>query len=45
MSDYNGPYINFFRAGATPSNIFRSPALFRALRDARMASNERRVPI
>ncbi len=28
MCSYNGPYINFFGAGDTPSHIFRTPALF-----------------
>ena len=47
MRDYNDPYINFFRAGATPSHIFPTctPALFRALRGARMATKRRVTPI
>ena len=41
MDSYNGPYINFFRAGDTPSHIFRTPALFRALSAPRMAQDGR----
>ena len=46
MDVYNGPYINFFRAGELPLTCFPTwtPALFRTLRYARMAPNVRGAP-
>ena len=42
MRDYNGPYINFFRAGDNPSNV---SGLFRARSGARMAQDGGGAPV